>query len=68
MLAGSDPTSGSVRAKAESAPPAARGRYFRFCCSVPKRTSGVGTPMDWCAERKAAVEPHREATSASARL
>ena len=30
----------SVKANAESAPPAKRGRYFRFCSSVPKYKSG----------------------------
>ena len=52
-LAGSEPTCGSVRAKAEMAPAAHRGRYFFFCSGVPKSLSGCGTPIDWCAERSA---------------
>ncbi len=51
MLAGSEPTSGSVRAKAESAPAASRGRYFFFCSSVPNWRRGPGTPMLWWADR-----------------
>ena len=35
-FAGSEPTSCSVRAKADSSPAASRGRYFLFCSSVPK--------------------------------
>jgi hypothetical protein len=46
ICAGSDPTPGSVRAKAEMAPFASRGKYFFFCSSVPKSLSGWGTPMD----------------------
>ena len=45
-LAGSEPTSCSVKANADSSPPASRGRYFRFCCSVPKYKSGWGAPID----------------------
>ncbi len=44
--AGSDPTPGSVSANAEMAPCASRGKYFRFCASVPNSLSGCGTPMD----------------------
>ena len=40
IFAGSDPTSGSVSAKADTAPRASRGRYWRFCSSVPKSLSG----------------------------
>ena len=47
IAAGSDPTPASVRAKAEMAPRARRGKYRRFCSSVPKSFSGWGTPMDW---------------------
>ena len=36
IFAGSDPTPGSVSAKALIAPLAKRGRYFFFCSSVPK--------------------------------
>jgi hypothetical protein len=43
---GSEPTLGSVSAKAEMAPAAQRVRYFCFCSSVPKSLSGWGTPMD----------------------
>jgi hypothetical protein len=50
MRAGSEPTSGSVRANADTAPLAQRGRYFFFCSSVPNILTGCGTPMDWCAE------------------
>src|SRR5207249_11511077 len=50
IAAGSEPTSASVSAKAEISPLATRGRYLRFCSSVPKRIRGWGTPMDWLAE------------------
>ena len=53
MRAGSDPTPGSVRAKAEISPAAQRGRYFFLSSSVPKVLSGCGTPIDWCAESSA---------------
>ena len=43
---GSDPTCGSVSAKAEIAPAAHRVRYFFFCSGVPKILSGCGTPID----------------------
>src|SRR6185436_11128192 len=49
MRAGSEPTSVSVRANAEIAPLAQRGRYFRFCASLPKSLTGWGSPIDWCA-------------------
>ena len=45
-LAGSEPTSCSVKANADNAPEANRGKYFRFCSSVPKYKSGWGAPMD----------------------
>ena len=48
--AGSEPTSGSVRAKAEISPAAQRGRYLRLSSSVPNVSSGAGTPIDWWAE------------------
>jgi hypothetical protein len=63
MLAGSEPAPGSVRANAESSPFAMRGSHFFFCVSVPKSFSGWGTPMDWCAESVAAVEPQYFATA-----
>ena len=68
MFAGSEPTSCSVSANAESAPFASLGRYLSFCSAVPNFMSGPGTPMLWCAERNAPVAPHREPTIASARL
>src|SRR5205807_8673154 len=46
ILAGSEPTPGSVSANAEIAPLARRGRYFFFCSGVPKSLSGCGTPID----------------------
>ncbi len=55
--AGSEPTFDSVSAKAEMAPLASRGRYFLFCSGVPKSLSGVGTPIDWAAERRAVRLP-----------
>jgi hypothetical protein len=67
MFAGSEPTSFSVSANADSAPFANRGRYFFFCSSVPNFISGPGTPMLWCADRKAPVDEQREPTMASAR-
>ncbi len=57
MRAGSEPTPGSVSANAEISPFASRGRYLRFCSSVPNSLSGCGTPMLWCADRNATVEP-----------
>src|SRR5207249_6649444 len=44
IAAGSEPTPGSVRAKAEIAPFARRGRYFFFWVSVPNSFKGWGTP------------------------
>ena len=52
-LAGSEPTSGSVRRNAEISPAASRGRNRRFCSSVPNSFSGCGTPIDWCADSSA---------------
>ena len=68
MAAGSEPTPGSVSAKADTAPLARRGRYFFFCSGVPNSLSGPGTPMDWCAESSATVEPHTLETMAMARV
>ena len=68
ILAGSDPTPGSVSANAEIAPLANRGRYFFFCSAVPNSFSGCGTPMDWCAESQATVDAHHVATRPMARL
>ena len=67
MRAGSEPTLISVSAKAESSPAARRGRKRRFCSSVPNIFKGLGTPMDWCAESHAVVEPHCEETRPIAR-
>ena len=55
ILAGSDPTSGSVNAKAEISPLAKRGKYFFFCSSVPKSLRGWGTPMLWWADNQVTV-------------
>ena len=57
MRAGSEPTRGSVRAKAEISPAAQRGRYFFLSSSVPKSLSGWGTPIDWWAESSAPMLP-----------
>src|SRR5262249_35406825 len=56
MRAGSEPTSGSVSAKADTAPLAQRGKYFFFCSSVPNILTGCGTPIDWCAESQVTIE------------
>ena len=45
ILAGSEPTSGSVSANAETAPFANNGRYFFFCSAVPNNFKGCGTPI-----------------------
>ena len=66
MVAGSEPTPGSVSAKAEIAPLARRGRYFFFWASVPNILSGCGTPMDWCADSRAVSEPSTDDTSSIA--
>ena len=59
--AGSEPTCGSVSAKAEMSPAAQRGRYFFFRASEPNSLSGCGTPIDWwadsSAERLPSIEP-----------
>ncbi len=68
IFAGSDPTSGSVRAKAEILPALNSGSHFFFCSGVPKSFSGCGTPMLWCADSQTAVEPQWLATRAMARL
>src|SRR5665213_13394 len=54
---GSDPALGSVKAKAEMAPFANRGKYFFFWASLPNSLRGWGTPIDWWAESQTAVEP-----------
>src|SRR5690554_4342849 len=47
MLPGSDPWSGSVRPKQPiSSPLAKRGRYLRFCSSVPNSKIGTITSED----------------------
>src|SRR5207237_8033467 len=56
IAAGAEPTPGSVKAKAEIAPFARRGRYFFFWVSVPNSFKGWGTPIDWCAETSAVME------------
>ncbi len=68
MFAGSEPASTSVSAKAEMAPFARRGKYFFFCSGVPKSLSGCGTPIDWCAERSAVMEPSLDVTISIARM
>ncbi len=55
--AGSDPTAGSVSAKAEIAPRAQRGRYSCLSASEPKSFTGCGTPIAWCAESSAVMLP-----------
>ncbi len=62
-FAGSEPTCGSVSAKAEIAPAASRGKYFFFCSGVPKSFNGCGTPIDWCAERSTTRLPSCEESS-----
>ena len=57
MLAGSEPTPGSVSANADRAPLANIGRYLSFCSFVPKSFRGWGAPIDWWADRVAATEP-----------
>ena len=57
MFAGSEPASTSVSANAEIAPRARRGKYLRFCSSVPNSFSGCGTPIDWLADNNATREP-----------
>jgi hypothetical protein len=49
------------------APPAQRGRYSRFCSSVPNFFTGSGTPIDWCAESSAPSVGCTEPASISAR-
>jgi hypothetical protein len=63
IAAGSDPTFGSVSANADTAPLARRGKNRFFCSSVPNSLSGWGTPIDWCAESRAVIEPSTELTS-----
>ena len=67
-LAGSEPTSGSVSRNALISPRAQRGRYVVFCSGVPKRASGCGTPIDWCADSSAATAGEAEPTIIRARL
>ena len=55
-LAGSEPTSRSVRANAEIAPRAQRGRYFCFCASVPNSLSGWGAPIEFSVRPSLVVE------------
>jgi hypothetical protein len=45
-----------VRANAEMAPLAHRGRKRFFCSAVPKSFTGWGTPIAWCADNNAATE------------
>ncbi len=65
---GSEPTDGSVRAKALIVPLRKRGKYFFFWASVPNSLSGCGTPIDWCALTSTAVEAQWLASSIIARL
>jgi hypothetical protein len=67
-LAGSEPTSGSVSRKALISPRAHRGRKSCFCSSVPNRASGCGTPIDWCADSRAAIAGEADPAMMSARL
>ncbi len=67
IRAGSDPTSGSVRRKAEIAPCAQRGRKRSFCSFVPTSLTGSGTPIDWWADNRAPREGWTEPTSMRAR-
>ena len=67
-FAGSEPTSVSVSANADTAPAARRGKYFFFCSSVPNSFSGCGTPIDWCAERRAVSDPSTLDTRRIARV
>src|SRR4051812_34361447 len=53
MFAGSEPAFISVRANAEISCRETRGRYFSFCSSVPNKSNGCGTPLDWGAETRA---------------
>ena len=66
MFAGSDPAFTSVSANAVIAPFAMRGKYFRFCSSVPNSASGCGTPIDCDAETSATSDPHFDVTSSMA--
>src|SRR2546430_12364954 len=66
MAAGSEPTPGSVRANAEIAPFASRGRYFFFWASVPNSFSGWGTPIDSCADTSAVTQPAIDQTTTMA--
>ena len=66
IAAGSEPTFGSVKANADTAPLARRGKYFCFWASLPNILSGCGTPMDWCAESRAVSEPSTLETSSIA--
>ena len=67
IRAGSDPTSGSVRRKAEIAPAAQRGRKRSFWSSVPTSLTGSGTPIDWWAESRAPRDGCTDPTRISAR-
>ena len=49
-LAGSEPTPGSVSAKAERCVVQTFGSHSRFCSSEPNSSSGCATPIDWCAD------------------
>ena len=49
-LAGSEPTPGSVSAKADRCVVQTFGSHSRFCSSEPNSSSGCATPIDWCAD------------------
>ena len=68
MRAGSDPTSGSVSRNAEMWSVATLGSHSRFCSSEPKRRSGSGRPIDWCADSSVEIDECHVPAMASALL
>jgi hypothetical protein len=68
MRAGSEPTSGSVSRNAEMWSLASLGNHSLFCSSEPKRRSGSGSPIDWCADNNVEMDECHVPIMASALL
>ncbi len=67
ILAGSEPTPGSVSANADSCVHSF-GSQYSFCSSEPKYSTGWGAPIDWCADSSTPRLQCQVPTSISARL
>ena len=67
-LAGSEPTPGSVSAKADRCEVQTFGSHSRFCSSEPASSRGCASPIDWCADSSVERLECQVPTSIIARL